>query len=263
LLFCEEIKNFEPEKLSKKGLEINYDDKFWKRFDFSKIEQIILRLKSQLSLKKLKKAYYEETGNNHGISTFYKVLKTHFKLSFKKIQRKHPYSNTINFFEERFIFLKLLLKLFINNYTIVFIDESCFDFHYDKRKAWDNESNFYFTANMEYGRNLPNNQYLLAATVQEVLYTKHWAGSNNAETYIEFLSELLEKMNKIYKNDFSFVYFFMDASKIHEGHNVYDFCKERGIKILFGVNYYSQYDLCEYFFRAIKIEHYKNVYKSL
>jgi len=110
---------------------------------------------------------------------------------------------------------------------------------------------------------LANNQYLLAATINKVIFTKHWAGYNTGDTLVEFLSEVLEKIKPEISNDFSFVYFFLDSNKIHEGHKAYHFCQQKGIKILYGVNYYSAYDLCEYFFRVLKEEHYKNVYNSL
>jgi len=213
-------------------------------------------------LKKIKEEYKKSKNMTFSISTFRKILKTHFKLNYKTIVGRHPYLKTKSFIEEKYIFLKLLLKMLAMKYTIVFIDESCFNFLYEKRKGWKNEKDFNHSANFFYGdgKQIRNNQLIIACTTEEFIYYENWPGTNTALTFIEYIKKLVEIMKIKKEGDLKTTYFFLDSSKTHEGTLVYNYFKENELKILYGVQYYSIYDLCEYVFCRIKTEHYKKIY---
>ncbi len=194
------------------------------------------------------------------LETIRKILKTHFKISYTKIRQKHGYLASIEFQHEKYIFMKILLKMMAINFKIIWFDESDFNFSYKNRKGWLNHENPYYIANFEFGKNLDTQQYLMACTFEKIVHWKNFKGTNNADKVIAFLEELKMKMIDNNGGDFSNGYFFLDSSKIHEGSKIFNYFKKKNLKIPYGVNNYSNFDHCEFLFRPIKIAHYNNIY---
>lgn len=203
------------------------------------------------------------TGKKLSTFTIRKILICHFNLKFKKFRYKSNYITTSTFYNERFIFLKLLLRILKEQFTIIFIDESCFNFYYDKRKIWYNDKVPYNSNYIEYGNSFCNRQLILAATFDKIIYYETFEGINNSQTFNEFLNNLFIKIrNQNIDINLFKLYFYLDNSRIHDSEQTYNNFKNNKFKIIWGVNNYSNLDFCEYIFRAIKLKHYKQLYSK-
>jgi hypothetical protein len=216
-----------------------------------------------ITLVKLQSYYYENKQVKLSLYTIRKILRTHFDLNYKRLRITSEYVKTITFHSERFIFLKLLLNMIKKYFTIIFIDESCFNFYYEKRKLWYNNNLIYKKNSLEYGCSFNNQQLIISTTFDKIIYYENFEGTNNADTFNMFIDNMFEALNQKHPSiDLSKTYFFMDNSRVHDSEKTYVNFKNRNCKIFWGVNNYSNLDFCEYLFRPIKINHYKNIYKS-
>lgn len=233
---------------------------FWKSIDYNVIRDFILKTNQNFSLIKLRDYYIDKTQTKLSTYSLRKVLRGYFNLKYSKVRQKYFYVKTRQFIEEKFIFLKLLIKMLRNNIKIIFIDESPFNFSNEKRKGWHNAEDPYSVANMNYGNNFNPKQLILACTFDKEEYYELFTGNNNGDVMVNYLTNLVSKIKQAYGDDLSSFYFFLDSSKINEGSKVYDFFKMNKLKLLYGVNCFSNFDYCEYLFRKIKIKHYSTVY---
>jgi len=112
-----------------------------------------------------------------------------------------------------------------------------------------------------YNYNLENHQLILSCTFDKIIHFEVFPGINNSNTFELYMYNLLEEVKKNFP-DLSRVYFFLDHSMIHDSDRIYTFFKNHDLKILWGVNGFSNFDFCEYIFRLIKLNHYKNIYKN-
>jgi hypothetical protein len=157
--------------------------------------------------------------------------------------------------------MKLFLKLLIEKFTIIFIDESCFNFYYDKRRLWHNKELLYQKGNVQYGTSFKNKQFIIATTFDKIIYYELFTGINDSGTFNDFLNNLFKEVKMNHKDIMlDKTYFYLDNSRIHDCEMTYNNFKKNKLKILWGVNNYSNFDFCEFVFRPIKVNHYKNIY---
>ena len=109
-------------------MRIPYNDKFWQKINFETIGNFIRVNNHDISLKSVQDNYISKHQKKLSEFTIRKILKTHFNLKYTKVRQKYFFTKTLDFQKEKYIFLKILLKLMIQNFTVIFIDESNFNF---------------------------------------------------------------------------------------------------------------------------------------
>ncbi len=75
-----------------------------------------------------------------GLTSLIKILKKFFQVKYRKIKPVDRFTQTNQFFYQKFIFLRIFLRAISEDFLIVFIDESSFNTYYDKRYMWSKDS---------------------------------------------------------------------------------------------------------------------------
>lgn len=242
-------------KKTKNALSV-YPTDFMKNIYFNEIEKYIVSTKYNFTIESLTKYYNNKFNTQISNNTFYRIIKEVFDLEYKNLRINTNYLSTNNYIHEKYIFLKFMLKMMMKNFNIIFIDESCFSFRYSKRKTWKkkNEKDF---KNFEFGnKDIDNYQLIIAASFDKIYYYELWQGYNNRFTYRDFLSNLIRKV------ELANTYLYMDNATPHINAEIYNFIVEKKIKVIYGINNFSNLDFIEYLFRCVKIYHYKESYTS-
>lgn len=89
------------------------------------------------------------------------------------------------------------------------------------------------------------------------MHYKLYDGAVDRERLVEFLREVLEKMNR---NSFAI---FMDNLSVHKTQEVRNFCSESDILEIFNVPYSPEFNGIECFFALIKDSYKKNLLKCI
>ena len=110
------------------------------------------------------------------------------------------------------------------------------------------------------GDKFENHQLIISVDKEEILYYEIFTGSNTATTFWDYFEKLIQEVKLKY--DINKDIFFIDNSTVHDSKIMYDFLKDKRIKIIWGVNNFSNLDFCEFIFLQIKIQHYKKIYNS-
>jgi hypothetical protein len=197
-------------------------------------------MKYNILLNKVQAYYYSKTNKKLSIHSIRKILRTHFDLKYKHFRLSLDVIATSTFQNERYIFIKLLIKLLQKNFLIIYIDESCFNFYYEKRKLWFNTDIIYKKGNIDYCNQYDNQQFILAKSFNKIIYYEKFSGNNNSLTFNNFLDNMFNTIHSEHPDiELSKTYFFMDNSRVHDSEMTYNNFKRRGCKILWGIINYS------------------------
>lgn len=229
--------------------------------NFEFIREILKKNKFKISIKKLKKIYEEKYPTTHMcLESYRKIMRNYFNLKYKKVRTLNFFDYSVEFHEERYIFLKLILKIFMNKYQVVFIDESCFTTHYDRKYSWYNNSEEFRNTTEIIGK-LQNHQLIVASTLDNIIYWKIFPGYNNSDTFKNFLEEMLIRVRRNFGEEKK-IFYFLDGAYVHDNKKIIAFFRNENIKLLWGVRNYSLFDFSEYLFQKVKVAHYKNIYRT-
>lgn len=243
-------------------------NEFWSKINFDKILEFLKLKKFNVTYKEIKNSILIDQGIKLSIFSVKKILIDTFGLTYRKINLKSIYLETKQFFEERYIFIKLFINFYFNNKIIIYTDESQFNFKYKNFRQLNNSKNSIISNNLEKkpmkslnkNDNFNGFQLILSCTKDKIIFFKIFEGINNSLTFKSYLEDLLKFIdeNKI-EGD---LVFFFDNTPVHDNKIIYEFFKERKMEVLWAVNNYSELDFCEIVFRCLKNEHYRKIYKT-
>ena len=235
--------------------------KWIKEINVMFLENLINNSQS-LTLKKIKQLHEEKypEKRKYSISTYRLVLKKFLKKTWRKGKPIKSIIKSTECIEEKFLFLKYFLKLLEKEFTIIYIDESCFTSYMDHSYRWLGKEAEFFV-DLDPNIKIRNHQLILASTFDKIIHHKVFPGINNQFTFTAFLQELKSKIEEKFPSE-SKIIFYLDGPFVHDNERVYNFFKDNNLKLIYGVRYYSKLDFCEYLFQIIKKKHYSNVYTT-
>lgn len=137
---------------------------------------------------------------------------------------------------------------------IIYIDESHFGKINKSLHCWQPKKNTKFNdmGYTNYSDLIRENiSLILACNKREIIYYEIVNKNTNTDTFYEFLQNLMKNVNN------KKVYLCMDNHPIHTSAKIKDYIFNHNQKVLFGVEYYSNYNLCEYIFGDLKRIHYQ------
>jgi len=146
----QEFMNVPIEGISKKKLEINYNNEFWRSLNFDIFEDIMKNLNYEFSLKNLREQYFLLTDKKLSLFTIRKILKSHFSLNYGLLRNSSKAFKYQAHYEEKYIYMKLFIKMMMNGYHIIFTDELPFDAKTRRRKMWRNNKDYNFLRKINY-----------------------------------------------------------------------------------------------------------------
>ena len=222
------------------------------------INNIIITCKKRenITLKKICKEYEKITGISIAKSSVHNIIKN--KLNFRFLKTV-PKTNKINSTSSKirfFLFIKVVIKCLFFGLKIIYIDESNFQLENNHLRIWRKNNEFPLFNVKSFGR---RNIILAVSDEKIILYTIN-KGTNNNETFLCFMKNLVEYIGEDNISDYLII---MDNCTIHLHPKLKDFYKEKRMKILTIVPYASQLNGVELVFGLIKQKVYKKIFSSL
>jgi len=218
----------------------------------------------QISLRKIKEAYCNKT-NFHDISTstIHKFMRKRMNLRFRKIKCTSIKRNQNRFVVINHLFCKKYIQHITMSKSIIFIDESSFFGFNPKLKSWQikNDEDVVY----HYGR---FKSFCLVGAMDEenMIHYKLFQNTLKADDYIQFLEELINKINNKNKclNPFqkkNYI-FYMDNAKTHTCKKVLEFLENQEQEVIYAVPYTPELNAIELFFNEIKHAYHTNVFEN-
>ena len=226
------------------------------------IKSIIKSLpKSQnISIEKITEKFNNTAESNSLLkikkSTVHTIMRKRLNLHFKKITVRNGKLLKINFLKFSFFFIKIISRALSLNLKLVFIDESGFRLKNNHYKNW------IFDKEQIYKNNYNDKKInlILAVSKDNILHYQINKENTDSKIFKKFMNELIEKFKEKEIEKYLFI---LDNFSGHLTLELFEFYKEKKIKILFGVPYASNFNMIENVFRLIKNNTYKKLYNNL
>lgn len=153
------------------------------------------------------------------------------------------------------IFVKVIIHALKLGLKIIYIDEPNFQLENCHLKVWrKNKETPYFKIGPRGRRNI-----IAALSDKELLLYKINSGTNNSNTFFEFMCELLKIINNLGINNSLII---MDNCTIHLTNELRELYSDNKLKIMTIVPNASELNAIEFLFNYIKQKIYKRVFSS-
>ena len=229
------------------------------------IEQILKEnCNKHVSLKAMKHRYAIINGNaNFSLETLRKSLRLVHKLKFRKPQFINCRKTQNRFYLISHLFIKKMIKLLMDNYQFVYIDESSFTNNHKSFRTWVNV--YEKTKKFHPGRFKCNN-LLLAMTESKIVHFLIKSETTKSVDFLKIFEKLDEKIKEEKSNKKLFeqkeTVYFMDNASIHCGKEVMKYIENNSINVIYGIPYSPELNPIELFFFDIKKKFYERIFKS-
>jgi transposase len=217
-----------------------------------------------LSINKIIKLYYEQTGITIKYNTMYRFIKHDFGARFKMIKYRNEKLNNIENDIMKVLFINKYVKLVKDNYHFLWIDESGFNIMKKRPKSWiiSNRNNEFFNK----GR-LKNTSLILCADKYRKVLSQIDTKTNNKFSFIKFLKNLNEKIN----DDFDLfqhkknnkLILILDNVYFHKSDIIKNYCNRMNLNLFYLPPYNPDFNLVESCFSYLKNDFYGQNLKSL
>ena len=149
-----------------------------------------------------------------------------------------------------FIFLKAICRCIRLGLKLVYIDETGFSLNNTNLRMWRKSKEEILKGPKQDSHQKIN--LIMAIDNQQIIYGQYYNNETvNSEEFLDFLSELLKRLNK---NEIQNCVFVLDNAKYHITDKIKKFAKENQLKFLFTIPYKSQFNCIEYAFNLMKID---------
>lgn len=211
--------------------------------------------RENISLKSICSKYKKITNNSISKSAIFYILKNKLNYKYLRTTTKCYKLNNISSKIRAFIFIKIIIKAFINKMNIIFIDETNIQIENNHLKVWRLKNECPYFHSGKRGRK----NVIMAISSNAVLHYEINNGTNNSNTFYDFMEALIKKTDeKKLKNSI----IVMDNCTIHLTKKLREFYNSKKLKVLTIVPYLSQFNGIEFYFNFIKQKLYKKVFNS-
>lgn len=188
-------------------------------------------------------------------STIYNILKKRLGLSWIKKTIKTNKINGPKNVLMMMTFIKIIIRCFIQKFSVIYVDESSIQTYNNHLKIWSNEKEN-FTAALA-----PKKRFNLIMGVNEkgVLFFKINKENTNNKIFLEFMEGLYKKIKENKIDRYAIV---LDNLSCHKVKELYDFYIKNKINIIFNSPYISSFNSIEYAFRDLKKILYTKIYST-
>ena len=207
---------------------------------------------SSISIRKLSELYYKTFGIKISKTKIHNLLRYELNLRYLKTCPKNNKLTTNNFLFQKFFVVKIISRILALKGSIIFIDESGFFNQNNNFRVWrSKEENIY--------QNIYENKkfnLLMGVSKRKIIWFEINEDSTTSRTFLIFMKNMVQNMAE---SEIQQSLFFMDNLSSHKTLELYNFYKERKLKILFNVPYLSQFNIIEFGFRHINNIIYKKI----
>ena len=201
--------------------------------------------RSELSTRKLAKAFLDETGIHTNRQTVSEIIRNKLGYTFRKSKIKN---NKINSKENTLItcsFLKIISRCIYLGFKIIYCDESGFTNKNNNYYSWKKKGEeIYF----DY-ENIEKFSLNMAVDENNVLNYKINKVSTNSDIFLDFIKELQKKLNDKHYPEYVIV---LDNLAAHKTNALIEYYAKNKINIIFNSPYLSSFNSIELAFRGIK-----------
>jgi transposase len=209
-----------------------------------------------ISLEKIKEILIDKYNIKISKSTIRRILRNKLHFRYRKTMIKNHELDSIKYKTISFIFIKIIIRAMLMNLNFIFIDESKFSLINNNYKTWTNKND-----NLHYGPKKKDKiNIILGVSTNEVIYYELIKDNINKNNFLNFMKNMINKINKDDLNNYVFI---MDNMSAHCCKKVKNYFYKKKLKILYTVPYESSFNPIELCFRYMKNYIYKKIYLNL
>ena len=210
-----------------------------------------------ITLKIIQKKYKEKYNITISLSTISRVLRHHLNLHFIRVKPKNPRLNKKNYKLMHMIFLKGIMKGIIENYNIIYVDETGCCLENINYRDWVHKNDSILKGAEN---NLKSRINIIAGiSLKGIVHYKIVQTTVDSEIFLKFMIELKDKLTNEIKKTSLIVF---DNATCHKTKEVIDMCLKNELKVLTNIPYRSEFKGIEYYFGFFKNMYYKFIFKN-
>jgi transposase len=217
-----------------------------------KIKEIIDKYNGEkrLTLKMISLEYYNKYTERISTMTISRIMRNKLKMRYRKTVLKNQKLSEDNYIIMNFLFLKAICRCIRLGLKLIYIDETGFSLNNTNLRMWRKNKEEILKGPKKDSHQKIN--LIMAINNQEIIYGQYYYNETiDSEEFLNFLSELLKKMNK---NEIKNSVFVLDNATYHATNDIKKFAKQNQLKFLFTIPYKSQFNCIEYAFNLMKID---------
>ena len=201
--------------------------------------------RAEIICRKLSSMYFSETGKYACKSTINDIIRNKLGFHYLKTCKKSNFLSTYLGKFSCFSFIKILLKCLMQDFILIFIDESSIKINNSNFRCWRRYNEQIFFGHKNFHRlNL-----ILAVTKDTTLYFEINEQNTTSNIFLNFM----KKINEIIKLDQNKKYLIiMDNFTGHKTADLLKYYNDEKMNILFNVQYCSYFNCIELCFRSLK-----------
>lgn len=211
--------------------------------------------RTNFTCRKLAKKFKEITGKKIGKTSINNIIRNRLGLRYRKTTIK---TNKINMNKNILIslsFIKIIARAMIQNFSIIFCDETSIQTFNSNLKIWRKENEI-ITAEFP-----KKERYNLILSVYEkgVLYHQINKDNTNENTFLNYMINLIMKIKEKINGPYLIV---MDNLSCHKTKKLYEFYSNNKVNVVFNTPYFSDFNSVELSFRNLKQKIYSKIFKT-
>jgi transposase len=218
--------------------------------EYSKTEN-----RTNFTCRKLARKFKEITNENISKSTINNILKNNLGLRWRKTAIKNSKIKRKENIMMSLTFIKIVVRSMIQNFNIIYCDESCIQTINNHPKIWK-APNDDFSADISSKKRF---NLIMACNKNGVVHYIIDTQNTTKKSFLEYMKELLDVINKKNIKPYLIV---LDNLSVHKTKDLFQFYKDNKINIVFNSPYASKFNAIEYTFRDLKKNLYSKIYSN-
>jgi hypothetical protein len=182
------------------------------------------------------------------------ILRKEIVMRYRKVKLRNPFCETNKFLQCKYYYIKKFLYYLSNGYVLIYTDESNFNFLKNDMKVWTTDISMEKSLYGKYIQYDESNKksctLILSTSIDNVDYYTFELESNTNVTFFNYFDGLYKRVSSKY--DMNKVVFYFDNLKQHRSKALLSYIYKRELKIMYGVKYYPNFNLCESVFGFLK-----------
>ena len=218
--------------------------------EYSKTEN-----RTNFTCRKLARKFKEITNENISKSTINNILKNNLGLRWRKTSIKNSKIKRKENIMMSLTFIKIVVRSMIQNFNIIYCDESCIQTINNHLKIWK-APNDDFSADISSKKRF---NLIMACNKNGIVHYIIDTQNTTKKSFLEYMKELLDVINKKNIKPYLIV---LDNLSVHKTKELFQFYKDNKINIVFNSPYASKFNAIEYTFRDLKKNLYSKIYSN-
>lgn len=200
-----------------------------------KIKNIISNYNNieNISINKIRELFYKQNGYYISKTKIFNIMRRRLKYHYLKTAIKNKKLCDKKYIIMSFFFLKIILRALIFDANFVFVDEAGFYVSNPNYRCWRKKNqDIYNKINTKKKLNL-----IMGVSKKKIIHYELTNENTNSTTFLNFMKNLYDKLSEEERKKTIFI---LDNLPVHLTGELFDYYKQKSIKILFNTPYLSK-----------------------